>query len=243
MGSKVFPCRHVLAAGLLHLLGTFHKGLDVEAGTGDGQQAHGREHGETAAHVVGDDVALVALLVSTCACGAALGIGDGHNDFFGHLLPALGLALLLQQTEGEGGLGGGAALRDVDDAELLILQVLGEFKEIVFANVVASKENGGLGVLQPAEAVAQGLDDGFGTQIAAADTGHHDGLAVLAKHLGRGHDVVDEGRGDAGGQVQPAQEIIAWAGAVLQGFLGGLHFWFKCFYCARLQEAGGFFDV
>ena len=52
------------AGVFLHgLLGAGHEGADVRPGHGDGQQAHGGEHGEAAAHVVGHHEGLVALFV------------------------------------------------------------------------------------------------------------------------------------------------------------------------------------
>ena len=100
--------RHIQGAGFFHVLGTGHQLADVESGTGDGQQTHGCEHGETTAHVVGDDETLVSLFVGTGAGGSALGVGHSHNHFLRLFLAALSLALLFQQTECEGGLGGRA---------------------------------------------------------------------------------------------------------------------------------------
>ena len=225
---------NVLTACLLQLLGTGHKFLDVESCACDRQQTYWGEHRETSAHVVGDDEALVSLLVSACAGSTFLGVGDGHDHLLGLFLAALGLALLLQQTEGQCGLGGGTALRDVDHAELLVLQIVGELEEIVLADVVTRKEDGGVLLVgdQPGEAVAEGLDDGACSQLAAADACHDDGLAVGAQCVGAGLQFVEEGRCDTGGQVQPSEEVITGACALFQCLLGGLYFWLEGFYGA-----------
>lgn len=77
---------------------------------GDGQQTYWSEHREASAHVVGNDETLVAFLVGTCAGCTTLGIRHGHDDLLGKFLTALVLTLLLQQTEGQGSLGGRSTL-------------------------------------------------------------------------------------------------------------------------------------
>ena len=88
--------------------------------TAIGQQAYGSEYGETSAHIVGDDKALVSFLVSRGTGGTFLGIGYGHDDFAGHVLAALVFALLLQQAESQSRFGGRAALGNIDDTEFLV---------------------------------------------------------------------------------------------------------------------------
>ena len=84
-----------------HVGGTGHELCDVETGHGNRQQAYGSEYGETSAHIVGDDKALVSFLVSRGTGGTFLGIGYGHDDFAGHVLAALVFALLFQQAESQ----------------------------------------------------------------------------------------------------------------------------------------------
>ena len=234
----IFGKRNFGSGKFLHVGGTLHQGLNVEAGAGDGEQAHGGEHGEASAHVVGDDEALVTLLVGSGAGGAFLGIGNGHNHLAGHLHAALFLALLAQQSEGEGGFSSGTALGDVDDAELAVLQVGGQFVQVVFADVVAGKEdNGVLPVVdEPFKAVAQSLDHCPGTEVATADACHHDGVAVFAHHLCRLLEVGEVFGGYAGGQVEPSQKIVARAGAFFQCLLGSLHTRFECLNGTGRQE-------
>ena len=198
LSGGVLLKRNILATCFLHLLGTLNQGLDVETGTGDGQQAYGCEHRETAAHVVGDDEALVAFLVGTGTGSAFLCIGHGYDHLLCLLLATLGLALLLQQTEGESGLGGGSRFRDVDNTEPLVLQVFCKLVEVVLTDVVTGKENRRILLVlnEPAKRVAEAFDDGTGTEVAPADAGHHHSLAILAQHLGAGLNLVDELGGD-----------------------------------------------
>ncbi len=101
---------NVVAAVFLHLDSALDQGLDVVAGHGDRQQAHGREHREAAAHVVGYHIGLVALLGGQAAQRAPAGIGHSH-DAGGCLgLAHLLLKHVLEQAEGYRGLGGGARL-------------------------------------------------------------------------------------------------------------------------------------
>ena len=121
-----------------------------------------------------------------------------NNHLLGLLLTTLGLALFLQQTEGEGCLGSGTTLGDIDDTKLLVLQVLGELKEIVLADIVACKHDGRVLLVanEPCKRIAEGFDDGTCTQVAAADTGNNDHLTVFAEHIGTLLELIEESRGD-----------------------------------------------
>ena len=109
-------------------------------------------------------------------------VGNGYNHVFSLFFATLSLALLLEQTEGEGCFGGCARLRDVDNTKFLVFQILGELIQIVFTNIVASKENGGvlLIVHQPCKSITQGFDHGTCAKVAAADAGYHYTFALLA---------------------------------------------------------------
>ena len=65
-----------------------------------------------------------------------------------------------------------------------------------------------------------------GAQIAAADADDHEHIGVIADLPGRALDPQDFFRGLPGGQVQPAQKIVAGAGAVGKGCVSGSHFLF-----------------
>ena len=93
--------------------------------------------------------------------------------------------------------------------------------EVVLADVVAGKQHlGAVAALVGGEVVAQGLDNGLGSQVTATDTDGDDILALLAQ----------DGCGllqclqlllvDAAGQVEPAQEVVAQATAAFQRLLG-----------------------
>ena len=213
--------------------------LHIESGTCNRQQTHRREHREASAHVVGNDERLVAFLVGAGAGSATLGIGDGYDDILCLFLAHLCLALLLQQTEGQGCLRGGTTLRDVDDAELLTLQILGELKEIVFADVVAGKEDDRilLVLYQPAERVAQGLDDSAGTKIGATDASHDHHFAFCTQGVGYGLHLVEECRCDAAGQMQPSKEIVTRARAIFQCLLCLFYLWLESLHCTFREEA------
>ncbi len=95
--------------GLHSLSGTVHEGGEVDAGRGDGQQTHGGEDGVAAAHGVRHHELLVALGVGQALQGPLVGVGGGVDPLAGLLLAVLLLQQLLEDAEGHGGLGGGAA--------------------------------------------------------------------------------------------------------------------------------------
>ena len=67
------------------------------------------------------------------------------------------------------------------------------------------------------------LDDGAGTQIAAADTGDDQNLGVLTDLLGGLFDAGELFLVVIAGQIHPAQEVIAGAILGFQLFVGGFH--------------------
>ena len=180
-GCGVLVEGHGGGCGCLHVAGSLDEGGDIETGAGNGEESYRGEDGETAADVVGDNEGGVALFVGCGTCSALMCVGDGDDDAACLSEATLLLALFLEQTEGEGCLGGGAGLGDIDDAEAAGLEKVGELGEVVFANIVASEEDGGIGAIvgEPLEGVAEGLDDGFGAEVAAADASDDDGVAEL----------------------------------------------------------------
>ena len=122
----------------------------------------------------------------------------------------------------------------------MALEVLAQLIEVVFADIVTCTEDFGAG---GGKSVAEGLDNGFGTEVAAADAGYDDGVAVLAQGLGALVDLVDKLIGGVGGQCYPAEEVVAGACSVFKclGGLGGAAIVF--FYCALGQELCGFANV
>ena len=180
--------------GFLHVAGTVEKGSDIEAGDGDGQQAHRSEHRVAATHIVGDDKSLVALCGGEAAQSAAVFVGDGDNEFSGLLAAGLFLQLFAQQAEGYGRLSGCAALGYHYDAEFLVLKESLKLGEIILAYVLAGKENfRALGGHICGKRVAQCFYHCLGTQIAAADADGDNIIAGLAQSVCCGVDIVDEG--------------------------------------------------
>ena len=122
---------------------------------------------------------------------------------------------------------------DVDNASghdnhldhLLAFEVFLQVVEIILADVVTGEENlGGADAteLERAESVGEGFDDGLGAEVAAADADADDGLALVAQSVGGLLDLVQQGVVGARGQVGPAQEVVAGAGAIVDGAEGGL---------------------
>ena len=245
LGGWVLLERNILATLLLHVLSTLHQLLDVETGTGNGEQTYWSQYRETATYIVGNDKALVALLVSASASSTTLCIRHGHNHLLSLFLATLSLALLFQQTEGQSCLGGSTRLRDVDDAKLLVLQIFGEFEQIVFTDVITCKEDGRILLVlnQPAERIAQCLNHGTGTQIATTDTSHDNSLAVIAQHFGSGLNLIEESRSYLRRQMQPTEEIVTRACSILQGLLCCLYLWLESLHGTSLQEASTFCNV
>ena len=234
---------HIVFVGALcfHVGCPLDEGVDVETGAGDREQTHGGEHREAAAHVVGDDERGVALLRCGDAGSTFLGIGHGHDDFLCHFLATLLLTLLLEQAESERSFSGRAALGDVDDAEFAAAEVVAEFVEIVFADVVTGKEDDRIFAIvgEPLKLVAESFNHRARTEVGTADAGHHDGVAVLAQGLGAGFDFAQELRGDTAGQVHPSEEIVAGAGLIFECLLCGRHVGFHFIEHTGREKPGG----
>ena len=211
---------HVGADGALHLDGATDEGADVDAGHGDGQQPDGREDGVSSADVVRDDVGLVSLAVSQRAEGAPGTVGHGHDA----LLSGRGADVLLEQAaedaESDGRLGRGAGFGDIDDTEVASTEQVAKLAEVILADLVAGVEDDGVRAVgagtERVEAVREGFDHGACAEVAATDADHYDSLAG-AQPLGRLLDVGQLGVGDGTGQVEPAEEVVAGAGAFIKG--------------------------
>lgn len=109
--------------------------------SGDGyrQQSHRREYRETTADTIFDDVCLVAFLSGELTQSATLGIGDGHDAASSLFVPYGLFQLLAQQAESNGRFGGGTALGYDNDAETTVVQILLQFVQIVFGDVMSGK--------------------------------------------------------------------------------------------------------
>ena len=210
---------NALVRSLFHESGTGDELTDVIASDSDREQTHRREDGEAAADVVGDDEGLVALLVGERAESAFACVGDG-DDALASLVLADGVfELLFQDTESDGRLGRRPRLGDVDDTELFAFQRFCQFIEIVLADVVAGiEEDGVLAILlQPVEAVVEGFDDGLRPEVAAADADSDNDFALVAEDFSGILDVRQVFVGDGRREVEPAEEVVASAIAVVEG--------------------------
>ena len=99
---------HVFVVAILNFHSTSHESLHIVASHSDWEQAHRSEHREATAHIVGDNIGLVALLGGETAKCALLGIGDSHDALRSHFLALLLLQHVFQQTESDSRFGGSA---------------------------------------------------------------------------------------------------------------------------------------
>ena len=246
-GGGILPGGVVQAGdsqGLHGLGGAPHQGVEVNAGHGDGQQAHGGEDGEPAADGVGHHEFLIALLVGQALQGALVGVGGGVDAAAGFLLAVLLLQQALEDAEGHGGLGGGAGLGDDVDGEIPVLHQLDGLDEGVGGEAVAHEVDvGGILLLQIVVGRAEQLHNSAGAQIRAADAHDHQGLRVGADLVG--------GLLDAGklhlivvtGQVDPAGEVAAGAVALFEHDAGLFQAVLTGGEPVLGQEAGGVVEI
>ena len=201
-----------------------HQSVDVTAGAGDGQQTHSGEHRVTAAHVVGYHEGGPAFFVGLLLQGAAAAVGSGVDALGGAFLAVTLFQVFLEDPEGQRRLGGGAGLGDHVHADLLALTAGQDVLQVGGRNGVACEED--LRSLLAGAVVhlaLDGLDGGAGTQIGAADTDHHQHVGIRADLLGRGLDAGELLLVVIYGQVHPAQEIVAGAGAAFQHLVSSFH--------------------
>ena len=200
------------------LLGAAHQGVDVRAGHGDGQQAHGGEHRVAAAHVIGHHKGLVALFVGQVLQGALGLVGGAEDALPGALLAVLLLQQLPEHPEGDGGLGGGAGLGNHVDGDVLALANLHQLRQGGGADGVPGEVDG-RGVLIG----LQKLDSGTGPQIGTADADNHEHIRIALDLLGRSLDARKLFLVIIGGQRNPAEKIISQPRFVRQLLVGSLH--------------------
>ena len=207
---------------------TVHHLHDVDTGHSQGQQTHGGQHGVAAAHIRRDDEGFPALFRGHLAQSALAGVGDGVDAALGALGAVLPLQHPAQSAGGNGGFGGGAGLGDDGDGEVLALQQPGQLVPVTGAQAVACEEDLGvaLALTDIAVGTLQQLDGGTGAEVGAADADDHKYVGIAADLLRRPLDAGDLFRGLPDGQVLPAEEIVACAGAVRQSGVGGGDFLF-----------------
>ena len=208
----------------LHGVGrALHQLGDVDAGGGDGQQAHGRQHRVAAAHVVRHHEGGPALAVSQLLEGAAGAVGGGVDPLVGLLHADFLLQQLAQDAESQAGLGGGARFGDDVDREALALAQRDDVVQGGGADAVAAEVDlQALFQLVVVDAL-DGLHHGAGAQVAAADAGHHQHVGVAADLLGSGLDAGELFLIVIAGQIHPAQKVVAGAGLGFQLLVGRSH--------------------
>lgn len=160
--------------------------MDVKAGNGDGQQAYDAQHGKAAADVLGDIEAGEAVLGYVPAQGAVVVAGHHVDAVFGLLFAVLGEHLLLQDGVGQQGLQGGAGLGDDAQAGGLLLHGGDHLFQVGAGHVVAGEHHVGTAGLVAVE----GVDDGPGAQVGAADADNDKERALAGDVVGAFLDLV-----------------------------------------------------
>ena len=208
----------------LHGVGSaLHQLVDVDPGSGDGQQAHSGKDGVAAADVVGNDEGGPALCVRQLLQGALGTVGGGIDALVGLFHAHLVFQQLAQHTEGQAGLGGGAGLGDDVDGELLPLAQSDDIVQVGGADAVAAEVDLQAVLDLVVVQALDGLDHSAGTQIAAADAGHDQHFGVLTDLLRCFLDAGELFLVVIAGQIHPAQEVIAGAILGFQLPVCGLH--------------------
>ena len=229
------------AAGFHHAGRALHQLVQVHAGHGDGQQAHGGQHTVASAHVVGDHIAVVAL--GGCqGLQCASGLVGGSVDALGRALASI---LFLQQrfeeAEGYGRLGGCAGLGDHVDREVGIADEVHHFLHSVAGQTVSDKVDVGRILLDKVVVIGiEQLDSGPRPQVAPADADNDEGLAVALDFLGGGLNPGIFLLVVIPGQVDPADKVVAPSGGFLEpgvGLLEALDIFF------RLDRGAGQIDL
>ena len=150
-------------ADLAHLLRAGEELLHIDAGDGDGQQAHGGEHAVAPADVIGDHEGLPALPVSESPQCALVGVRGGVDPLPGPLPAVLFHQELPEEAEGGGGLRGGAGLGDDVDGEVHVPDQVQDLLQRLGGEAVAGEVDvGGVLFLQVIVGGAQALDDAPG---------------------------------------------------------------------------------
>ncbi len=211
LDGRVF--RGTLGKDLLHLGGTGKHGTRVETRYDNGQQAHRREHRETAAHVVRNHEGPVTFLGGQGLQGTFLGIRNGH-DALGSILVFL-FDVFFDNPEGYGRFGRGAGLGDDDAGDVALCHQIHQLGQVFLRQVVAGENHLGIRFLAAqltGKIMGQGLNGATGAQIRTADADHdHQVHALGLPAVTHGFAVCDQGFGRLAGKMFPSQEIISGA--------------------------------
>ena len=197
-----------------------YQGFDIDTRHGQREQPHRRQHRKAAAHVVGHDVGRIALAVGQLPHRPLARVGNGHDARARLLLAVFLFQMRPQQPERDGGLGRRARFGNDADAVILTVEIGQQLVHIVFAQLMAGIEDFGAAGHRERQGRLQGLDDGLGPQIRAADADAYEGLRLGAQ-FGRPlpHGLQFRRRG-LHRRVEPAQEVVARPLAALQRMPG-----------------------
>ena len=205
------------AAELHHVGGAAHKLVDVDTGDGDGQQAHSGQHTVAAADIVGHHEGLIALGVREALERAAGAVGGGVDALRRFRLAVLLLQQLLEEAERDRRLGGRAGLGDDVHGEVHILDEVVDLLRRGGGKAVAHEVDvGRVLFLEVVVRGAETLDHAACTEIRAADADDDQRLGIALDLLRRLFDAGELVLIVRLGQLDPADEIVALAAAVLQ---------------------------
>ena len=127
-------------------------------------------------------------------------IGNRYDVLASKVYSLLRLQQLLQQSEGDRGLGRGPALGDIDNAKLLSPQEVNQLGEVVLAHLISGKEESGTALLLVvSKGVSHPIVDRPDPEVGAADTDGDHVVALLSERLHCGLDLGHDLIGDRGG--------------------------------------------
>ncbi len=196
--------------------------LDVNAGNRDGKQTDGRKNGETAADVVSDHEAFVAVRIRLLAERAARLIGGGENSLGGAFLAVFLDQKITEYAECDCGLGGGTRLGNDVDADILILADIEDILKVSGADILSDEiDIGGILLFIVVIVAVDEFDCGACAELRAADTDYDQHVAHTADLFCRLLDLGSFLAVIVLGKLDPAEKIVALAGLVAEGLMSG----------------------
>ena len=224
-GHRITISIVILAANAVSFAGissTFHQGINVDTGTGDGQQTNGSQNRVTAANIIRNNKSRPALCISQLLQGAFGTVSGGINALV-RLFRANGIfQQLAQNAERQSGFGGGTGFRNNIDGETLTLGHLNDVVQVSGRNCVTAEINLqavlGIVVIQTLDC----FDNSACAQVRAADTGDQQHIGIFTDLFGCFLDTGELFLVIINRQVQPAQKIIASTGTGFQLLVGKL---------------------
>ena len=215
----ILPCgtfKGAFSAAGHHVRRAVHQLRDIHPDSRDGQQAHGGQNGVASADFIRYYKGFPALIVRHGFQNAPGLVRGGVDAAAGALTAVFLFQQLPEESEGHGGLRGGAGLGDDVDGEVHVLHQIQHLPQRIAGKAVAHKVDAGRVLfLQIVIGRAQAVDDPTGPQIAAADADDHQRLGVCTDPLGRRLNPGKFPPVIVPGQVNPAGEFPAQTGSGL----------------------------